>query len=138
MRRRHELSDQQWDSIKNLIPGKPGDPGRHGQDNRRFVNACVYVLKTGVPWDDLPKRFGNSDTARKRFDRWCEKDIWQRIARTLGDPDLEELQLDSTVVRAHPTACTGRRRPGEKNRRPTNAAAWADHVAAWAPNCTRP
>ena len=126
MPRRHELSERQWLLIKDLIPGKAGDPGRHGDDNRLFINACVYVLKTAVPWEDLPGRFGKSDTVRKRFDRWCARGVWQKLAAALGDPDLDEVQLDSTIVRAHPVASTGRRKPGEKNLMPTSAGAWAD------------
>ena len=129
MPRRHELSERQWSLIKDLIPGKPGDPGRQGQDNRLFINACVYVLKTAIPWEDLPERFGKSDTVRKRFDRWCVRGVWQKLAGALGDPDLEEVQLDSTIVRAHPVAATGRRRPGEKNSTPTSVVAWAAHTA---------
>ena len=142
MLRRHELSDEQWELIRRLVPGKEGDPGRHGRDNRLFVNACVFVLKTGVPWPDLPERFGKSDTVRKRFGRWCARGVWRKLAGALGDADLEELQLDSTIVRAHPVACTGRRKPGEKNRTPTTAAALAAAAAAWAPtgapSCTPP
>ena len=58
MRRRHELTDAQWERIKDLLAGKQGDPGRTAADNRLFVNAVLYVLKTGIPWSDLPGRFG--------------------------------------------------------------------------------
>ena len=130
MRRRHELTDEQWKKIEHHLPGKAGDPGRTASDNRLFVNAVLYVLKTGIPWADLPERFGKPNTAWKRFDRWAAAGVWERVARTLGDADLseaiQELQLDSTSVKAHPTASTGRREPGEKNMTPTPAAAWAD------------
>ena len=117
-RHRHELTDAQWDKIEGLLPGKRGDPGRAGADNRLFVNAVVFVLKTGVPWADLPGRFGKHDTVRKRFDRWCAAGVWQKIARATGDVDLEEVQLDATTIKAHPVASTGRRRRGEKKRTP--------------------
>ncbi len=58
MRRRHELTDEQWACIRDHLPGKAGDPGRTAADNRLFINAVLYVLKTGIPWDDLPPRFG--------------------------------------------------------------------------------
>ena len=58
MRRRHELTDEQWGKIEGHLPGKAGDPGRTAADNRLFVNAVLYVLKTGIPWADLPERFG--------------------------------------------------------------------------------
>ena len=130
MVRRHELTDRQWEAIRDLLPGRAGDPGRTAADNRLFVNAVLYVAKTGVPWADLPERYGKHDTARKRFDRWCAAGVWERLAGALGEPDLTELQLDSTTVKAHPTAATGRRKAGEKKRRPTpgvaSAAAAAD------------
>jgi transposase len=123
MARRHELTDAQWAKIQHLLPGKKSDPGRTAVDNRLFVNAVVYVLKTGIPWADLPARFGKQDTVRKRFDRWCAGGVWQAIARASGDADLEEVQLDATTIKAHPVASTGRRRRGEKKRMPTRDAA---------------
>jgi putative transposase len=117
-RHRHELSDAQWAEIQALLPGKRCDPGRTAADNRLFVNAVIYVLKTGIPWADLPGRFGKHDTVRKRFDRWCAAGVWEKIARATGDPDLEEVQLDATTIKAHPVASTGRRRRGEQNRTP--------------------
>lgn len=119
MLRRHELTDTQWEKIKSILPGKKSDPGRTARNNRLFVNAVIYVLKTGIPWADLPGRFGKHNTVRKRFDRWCAKGIWQKIAQAAGDADLKEVQLDSTTIKAHPAATTGRRRRDEKKRMPT-------------------
>ena len=56
MARRHEMTDAQWDQIKDPLPGKAGDPGRTAADNRLFVNAVLFVLRTGIPWEDLPER----------------------------------------------------------------------------------
>lgn len=123
MRRRHELTDTQWEAIQALLPGKAGDPGRTAADNRLFVNAVLYVLKTGIPWEDLPARYGKPNSVWKRFDRWCASGVWERMARALGEPDLEEVQLDSTSIKAHPVASTGRRRPEEKKRTPTSGGA---------------
>jgi transposase len=122
-RHRHELTDTQWQKIEHLLPGKGHDPGRTAADNRLFVDAVVFVLKTGIPWADLPGRFGKPDTVRKRFDRWCAKGIWQKIAAATGEADLDEVQLDATTIKAHPVASTGRRRRGEKKRTPTPAGA---------------
>jgi putative transposase len=122
---RHELTDAQWEQIKDLLPGKRGDPGRTAADNRSFVNAVLFVLKTGVPWPDLPARFGKPNSVWKRFDRWCAAGVWERVAGTLGDTDLGEVQLDSSTVKAHPVAATGRRLPAEKKRRRTTAGASA-------------
>jgi transposase len=126
MRRRHELTDAQWEQIEQLLPGKPGDPGRTAADNRLFVNAVLYVLKTGIPWEDLPGRYGKPNTVWKRFDRWCAAGIWERMAQALGEPDLEEVQLDSTSIKAHPVASTGRRTSQEKKRKPTSGDAWGE------------
>jgi transposase len=128
-RHRHELTDVQWAKIEHLLPGKASDPGRTAADSRLFVNAVVYVLKTGIPWADLPGRFGKHDTVRKRFDRWGAAGVWETIARATGDPDLEEVQLDATTIKAHPVASTGRRRRGEKNRTPTSGGASAAAAA---------
>jgi putative transposase len=100
--RRHELSDEQWTLIEPLLPGKPGDPGRTAQDNRSFVNAVVWIARTGAPWRDLPERFGPWDTIYKRFNRWGKRGVWGRVLEALGgDKGLADLLLDSTIVRAH-------------------------------------
>jgi transposase len=99
--RRHEIMEEHWARIKDLLPGLAGDPGVTAKDNRLFVNAVLWIAKTGAPWRDLPERFGPWDTAWKRFDRWSKKGVWKRIFETLQDPDLEWMILDSTVIRAH-------------------------------------
>lgn len=108
MSRRHELTDEQWDAIKDLLPGKKGDPGVTAKDNRLFVNAVRYIAKTGIPWRDLPERFGPWHNVFQRFNRWCKKGVFSRIFAVLRDPDLEVLMLDSTVVRAHQHAAGAR------------------------------
>ncbi len=102
MKRRHELSDNQWTQIEPLLPGRQGDAGRSGENNRLFVDAVVWIAKTGAPWRDLPERFGNWNSVFQRFNRWCKQGVWQQVLEVLGgDPDLEYLLLDSTIVRAH-------------------------------------
>src|ERR1700691_2739271 len=99
--RRHEIPDDQWDRIKDLLPGKAGDPGVTAKDNRLFIDAVLWIAKTRAPWRDLPERFGNFNSVWRRFDRWSRKGVWKRIFHELQDPDLEWLMLDSTVIRAH-------------------------------------
>ncbi len=123
MSKRHALSDAQWSQIKDLLPGKPGDAGRTAQDNRLFVDAILFVAKTGIPWRDLPERFGKWNSVWRRFDRWCALGIWQKLARQLGEPELSELQLDSTSIKVHVAGVGGRRRADEKKRTRTTAAA---------------
>lgn len=137
-RRRHELTDKQWEKIKGLLPGKADDPGRTAVDNRLFVDAVAFVLKTGIPWADLPGRFGKADTVYKRFDRWCARGVWERVFKAIGEADLDEVQLDSMTARAHPVASTGRRRSGEKKGTPTPADAWAAAGAGSRPRPTSP
>jgi transposase len=104
MHHRHAISDEDWDRIKDLLPGRPGQPGVTAQDNRRFINAALWIAKTGAPWRDLPERLGNWNSAWRRFDRWARKGRWQKVFEILQDPDLEWLILDSTIIRAHPHA----------------------------------
>lgn len=99
--RRHEISDEMWARVEALLPGRRGGHGGVARDNRNFVNAVLYVDKTGIPWRDLPERFGKWDTVYHRFNEWCKKGVWQRIFQSVQDPDLEWLMLDSTVIRAH-------------------------------------
>jgi transposase len=101
MLRRHEISDEQWEAIRDLVPGKEGDPGTTAKDNRLFVNALRWIAKTGAPWRDLPDRFGKWNSVFQRFNRWCKTGVFQRIMEKLQDPDLGALLLDSTVIRAH-------------------------------------
>ena len=101
MLRRHEITDQQWDAIKDFLPGKEGDPGATAKDNRLFINAVLWIAKTGAPWRDLPERFGKWDTAFQRFNRWCKNGVFQSVMEKLQDPDLGVLLLDSTIIRAH-------------------------------------
>ncbi len=101
MLRRHEITDEQWDAIKDLLPGQEGDPGVTAKDNRLFINAIMWIAKTGAPWRDLPERFGNWNSVFQRFNRWCKAGVFGEIMKTLHDGDLEVLMLDSTVIRAH-------------------------------------
>jgi len=101
MLHRHAISDDRWERIENLLAGKKGDPGVTAEDNRLFVDAVLWIGKTGAPWRDLPARFGHWNSVWRRFDRWARKGVWERVFRELQDPDLEWLLLDSSVVRAH-------------------------------------
>jgi transposase len=96
------LSDQQWKRIEKLCVGKPEDPGGTGADNRMFVEAVLWIARTGAPWRDLPPGFGKWNSVFVRFNRWSEGGVWERIfAAVSDDPDFEYLIVDSTIVRAH-------------------------------------
>ena len=106
---RYELSDVQWGQIAGMLPGKAGDPGRTGADNRLFVNAVLWVLRSGAHWHDLPPRYGKWKSVHKRFSRWAKARVWERVfARLSADPDNEYVMLDSSLVRAHQQAATGK------------------------------
>ena len=99
---RELLTDGQWETIQELVPGKAGDSGVTAVNNRRFVEAVLWIARTGAPWRDLPAEFGNWHSTYTRFSRWCKRGVWSRLMATLGcDSDLEALMIDSTVVRAH-------------------------------------
>ena len=107
--KRHELTDQQWARISLLIAGKASDPRRRGRNNRLFVNAVLWVIRSGAHWHDLPERYGKYKTVHKRFTRWAKAGVWERIFAALtADPDNQYLMLDSTVVRAHQQAASGK------------------------------
>ena len=102
--RRHELTQEQWDRIKHLMPAGPSDPGvtTTEEQDRLFVKAIYWMARTGSPWRDLPERYGNWNSVFKRFDRWAAKGIWDGIQQTLGaDADFEWILIDSTTIRAH-------------------------------------
>jgi transposase len=99
---RRALTDAQWRCIERLVPGKSGDKGRHGEDNRLFVDAVLWLARAGAPWRDLPKQFGRWNSVFQRFRRWAKKGVWERIFNALiENPDFEYLIIDSTIVRAH-------------------------------------
>jgi transposase len=109
MVKRYELSEVQWRRIADLLPGKATDPGRTAEDNRLFVNGVLWVLRSGARWSDLPERYGKWKTVHKRFTRWAKAGVWERVfANLTGDPDNQYLMLDTTLVRAHQQAATGK------------------------------
>ena len=132
---RHAISDQDWERIKDLLPGKAGDPGVTAKDNRLFLDAGLWIAKTSAAWRDLPERFGNWNSVWKRFSRWAQKGRWEKIFRQLQDPDLEWLILASTVVRAHQHAAGAEKKPTAAGARARRR--WAAAAAAAAPRFMR-
>jgi transposase len=109
MVKRYELTDAQWERIGELLPGKASDPGRTAEDNRRFVNAVLWVLRSGAHWHDLPERYGKWKTVHTRFARWAKSGVWEKVFTALiADRRNEYLMLDTTLVRAHQQAATGK------------------------------
>ena len=97
--RRYGLRDDQWERIKDFLPGREGHVGGTAADNRIFVEAVIYRYRAGIPWRDLPERLGDWKATHKRFRRWCESGVFERIFKALaGDADSEYMMLDSTIV----------------------------------------
>jgi putative transposase len=104
------LSDGQWARISTHIIGDERTRGQSGRDNRMFVEAVLWIVRTGSPWRDLPDIFGAWNTNFRRFSRWSAKGIWQRIFTAMADdPDFEYLVLDSTIVAAQPDAARAKK-----------------------------
>jgi transposase len=96
------LTDAQWERIAPLVPGKKGDPGRSGEDNRRFVEGVLWMVRTGAPWRDLPEYFGKWSSVWKRFRRWALKGVFEKLFQALSDePDFEYALIDGTIVKVH-------------------------------------
>jgi transposase len=106
--RRGDLTDEQWEKLRPLLPPQKPNIGRPAQDHRRILNGILWILRTGAPWRDLPERYGPHGTASSRFYRWQQAGIWQRILEALqqqkdadGQIDWETHAVDSTIIRAH-------------------------------------
>lgn len=104
------MSDAQWQRVAPLLPGKVGDPGRSGANNRRFLEAVLWMARTGAPWRDLPAAFGKWNSIFVRFRRWAVRGVFETIFAALSaDPDFEYAIIDGTIVRVHQhgTGATG-------------------------------
>lgn len=109
------LRDDQWSRIEPLLQGKSGDRGRRGVNNRLFVEAVLWMARTGSPWRDLPATFGAWNSVYVRFARWSDKQVWKNVFAVLReDADFEEVFLDSTVVRAHQHAAGAAKKKGSR------------------------
>lgn len=96
------LRDDQFERIASLLPGKASDPGRTAADNRMFVEAVLWIARTGSPWRDLPPQFGPWNSVYQRFSRWSRRGVWHRVFVQLAkEANFEEVFIDSTIVRAH-------------------------------------
>jgi len=104
-----ELRDHQWERVRDLIPG--GRPGQRGPrcDNRLFVDALLWMARSGARWRDLPEQFGDHQAVKRRYYRWIARGaLGGFLAALTQDADLERLMIDSTVVRAHQHAVGAR------------------------------
>jgi transposase len=110
MAKRYELTEEQFETIRDILPGKAGDPGRTAEDNHRFINGVMWVLRSGAHWKDMPERYGNWNSTHKRFSRWAKSGVWEAVfKRLLKDPKNDYVMIDSTLVKAHQEAAAGKR-----------------------------
>ena len=102
MTTRRVITDRMWVIMEPHCLGKPTDPGRTGSDNREFMEAILWIARTGSPWRDLPTEFGNWNTIFKRFRDWVKQGVLERMFKDLsGDPDMEHAMVDATIVKVH-------------------------------------
>jgi transposase len=102
MTRRYGLREDQWVRIAGQLPGRVGHVGGTARDNRLFVEAVLYRYRAGIPWRDLPERFGDWKNVHRRFSRWAASGVWERVFAALSsDADHEYALIDATIVRAH-------------------------------------
>ncbi len=124
---RHELRDKQWTKIEKLLPAQPGRRAKLG--DRNFINAILWVMKTGAPWRDMPERFGNWKTVYNRFSNWAKRGLGVRIFKELQlRVDSIGSLLDASVVRAHQDAAGGKGGP--------DAMLWAVLAEVFRPSST--
>jgi transposase len=109
------LSDEVWNKVRDILPGKEGDRGRTASSNRWFLEAVLWIARTGSPWRDLPAEFGRWHTVYIRFSRLRSKGVWQRVVNALaGETEIEHVLIDSTIVRAHQHSAGASKKTGRK------------------------
>src|SRR5690242_1760031 len=109
----YDITEDEWNYIKDRLPGKAGDRGRRAQDNRDFLRAVFWIARTGAPWRALPPAYGKWYSVHKRFIRWAKAGVWQMIFDTVvSSSDKKDgcVMLDSTLIRAHQHAAGARKK----------------------------
>lgn len=109
------LTDAHWARLSPLLPGQAHSPGVTAQDTRLFVEAILWRMRCGVPWRDLPERFGPWHRVFVRFSRWKSSGVWAKaLAALQHEEGLGQLMVDSTIVRAHQHAAGALKKKGRR------------------------
>jgi len=117
------LSDKQWVQIEHLLPGKQSDCGVTAKDNRLFLEAVLWINRTGAPWRDLLACFGNWHRVYVRYNRWAHKGVWERVFQALAaHADIEILHIDGTIAKVHQHGAAKKRSAKPKDRAVPTAA----------------
>jgi transposase len=106
---RFVVADEVWEKASPHLPGKATDCGVTAADNRLFLEAVLWRVRTGCPWRDLPVAFGKSNSVFQRFRRWAKKGVFERLFKVLSEePDFEYALIDGTIVSVHQKASGAR------------------------------
>jgi len=102
MYERHDITNEVWAILEPHLPGRKGSWGGVAEDNRRFINGVFWILRTGAPWRDLPPTYGDWSNTHRRFIRWRNKGVWEKLLEILLQrPDYEWLMIDGSYIKAH-------------------------------------
>ena len=99
---RHDISDRLWNEIEPHLPGYKGSTGRPAYNNRRFINGVMWIIRTGAPWRDLPASYGDWKNTHRRFSRWRDRGVWEKLLELVAmAPDFEWLMIDASHIKVH-------------------------------------
>ena len=102
-RKRYEVSDEEWERVKDLLPPeRTGKPGRPSGNNRIALNGILWITRSGAPWHDLPERYGSWSTLYDKFARWSNLKVFEKLFDILStDADMQDVSIDSTSIKVH-------------------------------------
>ncbi|SRR5579883_240481 len=109
--RRYEITDEQFEKIKDYLPGRKGYVGVTAKNNRQFINGILWILRSGAPWRDLPERYGKWKNVHRRFSRWAKTGVFDKIFKALSsNANTEFLMIDSSIIKAHQHAAGAKKK----------------------------
>ncbi len=128
--RRHDISDEVWSRLEVHLPGRQGSWGGIARDNRQFINAVFWIMRTGAPWRDLPPDYGDWSNTHRRFIRWRDKGMWERLLEVLiDDPGLRMAGDRCQSLQGSSPCHRGQRRKSDMSR--TKGGSTARYIWPW-------